>query len=333
MTWVLAVFLLAAASPPAPTGTKLEQGQQAFAEGQFDAALKLLDDAAAEERDPVLLERIHLLRGQALFTRQDFGRAEEAFALALEANPEAALDPGKVDPAVVKLLESMRARSSGTLTFRSNPDGAHVSMDGVDTGRTPGTVTAGIGRHKLEAKWADDRYAQLEVVVRSKKETVVEFVLAEKIVEVEPKKPCPEPPPLPPPPAERRKVQPYAAVRGAIDVNAGPEGGLDLGGGVDLFQYVSVGVYVRPYKYLYVIPRIAAVWPAFEFLSLFGEAEVDIRPQRLGVALGLNVGAEYWALPMLGIFVEVGAKQFFVNQGFVVDTRFTLHAGARVRLP
>lgn len=329
MTWVLAVFLLAA---PAPTGTKLEQGQRAFAEGQLDAALKLLDSAAADERDPAALEKIHLLRGQCLAARQDFGRAEEAFALALEANPEAALDPGKVDPAVVKLLESMRARSSGTLTFRSTPPGAHVFLDGVDTGPTPATVTAAIGRHKLEAKWEADRYAHLEVLVRSKRETWVEWVLKEKTVEVEVKKPCADPLP-PPPPPDPRKVQPFGLARAQLDVNAGPEGGIDFGGGVDFFQRVSIGLLIRPYRFVYLIPRVAVVWPVFEFLSLFASAEVDIRLQRLGVAVGLNVGAEYWALPWLGIFVEVGGKQFIVNNGFVVDTRFALAGGLRVRLP
>lgn len=339
MTWVLAVLLFAAPQPapataPAAAGSKLEQGQKAFSEGQFAEALKLLDAAAAEERELAALEKIHLLRGQAFAAKQDFGRAEEAFALALEANPEAALDPGKVDPSVVKLLESMRARSSGTLTFRSSPPGAHVWMDGVDTGPTPTTVTAAIGRRKLEAKWADDRYAQLEVMVRSKRETFVEFVLTEKTVEVESKKPCPEQkPPMPPTLAEQRDVQPYAAVRAGLDVNAGPEALLDVGGGVDLFQHVSIGAYVRPYRYLYLVPRVAAIWPAFEFFSLFAEAEVDIRFGKLGVALGLNVGAEYWVKPWLSAFVEVGGKHFFVNNGFVVDTRFTLHAGVRARLP
>src|SRR4051812_11238020 len=110
----LAVTLaLVSSAPPAaakPQGTRLEQGQRAFSEGQLDVALKLLDGAAAEGGDAATVEKIQLLRGQCLAARQDFAKAEEAFALALDANPEASLDPGKVDPAVVKLLESMRAR-------------------------------------------------------------------------------------------------------------------------------------------------------------------------------------------------------------------------------
>lgn len=326
MTLVLAVLLLAA-SP------KLEQGQKAFSEGQFDAALKALDAAAAEERDPATLEKLHLLRGQCFAARQDFGRAEAAFDLALEANPEASLDPGKVDPAVVKLLESMRARSSGTVVFRSTPAGARVSLDGAELGLAPGQTTTVIGRHKLEAKWADDQLARVEVMVRSKRETFVELVLLEheKIVEVKVPVEVQAKPVEPEKPPERF-ARPYVAVRGVMDVNAGPEGGLDLGAGVD-FKYLSIGAYLRPYRYFYIVPRVAGLWPIFDLLTAYLQAEVDIRPSRLGVAIGGSIGAELYPQRWLGVFAEVGGKYFFVNQGFVVDTRFVLAAGVRARLP
>lgn len=342
MTLVLAVLLFAApaAAPGAPgapgsAGTKLEQGQKAFAEGKFDIALKALDAAAAEARDAPTLEKVHLLRGQCLAARMDFGRAEEAFALALEANPEAALDPGKVDPAVVKLLESMRARSSGTLSVESTPPGAQLSLDGADAGVAPVTLTTGIGRHKVKAQWSPDAGAEARVMVRSKRETFVELVLherekvVEKIVEKVVEKRV-EVPVEPPPP--ERFVRPYVAVRGSLDVNAGPEGGLDLGIGAD-FKYLSIGAYVRPYPYVYLIPRVAGLWPVFDVLNVFLEAEVDIRLGRLGVALGGNLGVEYFAARWLGIFVSAGGKGFFVNQGFVVDVRLNLAGGVRLRVP
>jgi hypothetical protein len=334
MTLVLAVLLFAA---PAPAGTRLEQGQKAFSEGQFDAAIKLLDAAAAEERDPSALEKIHLLRGQAFAARQDFGRAEAAFALALEANPEAALDPGKVDPAVVKLLESMRSRSSGTVSFRSTPPGASVTLDGADAGTAPGAVTTVIGRHKLTARWPDDASTQLEVMVHSKRETFVELVLLEtekeKVVTVVKEVPVEVAKPMPPPPAERI-ARPWGGVRGTMDVNSGPEYGIDFGGGVD-FKYLSIGAYLRPYRYFYVVPRVAGLWPVLDVLTLFLEAEVDVRPSdtHFGLALGGNVGAEYFLFRFLGVFVEAGGKGFFINHGFVVDARLTLGAGVRVRLP
>lgn len=344
MTLVLAVLLCAAqpnakaapAAAPAYTGTRFEQGQKAFAEGRFDVALKLLDEAAPEEREPAAVEKLQLLRGQCFAARQDFGHAEEAFALALEANPEASLDPGKVDPALVKLLESMRARSSGKVSFRSTPAGAAVSLDGVEVGAAPGSATAVIGRHKLEAKWPSGGVAQLEVMVRPRREVFVELVLLErekeKVVTVVREVPVQVPVPAAPPP--ERLVRPWAGFRIGADVNSGPEWGIDLGGGVD-FKYFSIGAYLRPYRYFYVIPRVAGIWPVLDFLNLFVEAEVDVRASsaRLGVALGGSAGVEVFPLRWLGVFAEVGGKGFFINRGFVVDARFTLSGGARVRLP
>ncbi len=337
MTLALAVLLLNAAAPPAPTASSFEQGQRAFAEGKFDVALKALDAAAAETREAATLEKVHLMRGQAFAARQNYTKAEEAFALALEANPEASLDPGRVDPAVVKLLESIRARTSGAVTVATTPGGAAVLLDGADAGTAPVTLTAGIGRHKVAALWAEGQRSEVAVMVRSKRETFVELALlerekvVEKIVEKVVERRVEVPVEQPPPPD--RFVRPYLAVRGAIDVNAGPEGGLDLGLGVD-FKYVSAGLYLRPYQYLYVIPRAAALWPLFDFLTLFAEAELDLRPSsRLGLALGLNAGVEYLPVKWFGVFVEAGGKSFFINRGFVVDWRITLAGGLRARLP
>jgi len=340
MTLALVFLLLAAAGPPnnLPPPSNLEQGQKAFAEGKFDAALKALDAAAAEARDAATLEKIHLMRGQAFAARQNYAKAEEAFALAIDANPEAALDPGKVDPAVVKLLESIRARTSGAVSVQSTPAGAAVFLDGADAGVAPATLTTGIGRHQVAAQWSEGQRAEASVLVRAKRETVVELVLlerekvVEKIVEKVVEKRV-EVPVQQPPPVEERFVRPYVAVRGVADLNSGPEGGLDLGAGVD-FKYVSAGLYVRPYRYLYVIPRAAVLWPLFDFLTLFGEAELDLRTSsRFGVALGINAGVEYLPWKWLGMFVSAGGKHFFVNQGFVVDWRISAAAGLRARLP
>ncbi len=161
-------FSAAPAKVPAATGTKLEQGQRAFAEGQLDIAIKVLDASAAEYPDAATVEKVQLLRGQCLAARQDFGKAEEAFALALDANPEASLDPGKVDPSLVKLLESMRSRLSGAIDVRTTPAGAQVFLDGTNIGVTPLTQTTSIGRHKVFAKWPESATEPLDVLVRTK---------------------------------------------------------------------------------------------------------------------------------------------------------------------
>lgn len=339
----LALLLCAQPAPAAKSApsslSKLEQGQKAFAEGQLVEALKALDAAAAENPDAATMEKVQLLRGQCLAAKGDFGRAEEAFALALEANPEAALDPGRVDPAVVKLLESMRTRSVGSLVVRSTPPGARVMVDGTDSGVTPLTLSAGIGRHKLEARWENGTAAPLEVMVRAKRETYVDFAVHERVVEVEkivevrvePKK---DPNPKPPPPPPEKVFHPFFIARAGLDVNAGPETGIDVGGGTEVTKYLQVSVLFRPYRFFYVMPRVAGVYPIVERVNLFAAVEADIRAtSRFGFAMGLNAGAEVLPLPFFALFAEVGVKYFFINNAFVVDARFWAGGGVRVRLP
>lgn len=341
MIFPLAVALaLVSSAPPAAAkaqGTKLEQGQRAFSEGQLDAALKLLDAAAAEGGDAATVEKIQLLRGQCLAARQDFGKAEEAFALALDANPEASLDPGKVDPAVVKLLESMRGRLSGTLDVRTTPPGAKVLVDGNESGSSPLTVSAPIGRHKVVAKWSEGEVGPLDVMVRNKRETLINAVqvTVEKKVIVKEEVKVPVLPP-PPPPA---KVRFFGDVRGGLDVNAGPEGGLDLGVGIEIpVIYLRAEVAARVYPYFHVIPRVAGVIPlAAKNFDVFLEAGLPVRFPSSGHEAGLGFagafGAEWNALSVLAFYVQVGGTFYFINPSFVVDDRFTAAAGVRLKIP
>jgi tetratricopeptide (TPR) repeat protein len=92
---VLVLALALGGAPSTGKGTRFEQGQKLYNQGDVEAALKLLDAAAQEEKDPAVLETVHLLRGQCFSARQDFVRAEDAFALALESNPDTSLDPAR----------------------------------------------------------------------------------------------------------------------------------------------------------------------------------------------------------------------------------------------
>ncbi len=150
-------------------------------------------------------------------------------------------------------------------------------------------------------------------------------VIVEKIVEV------PAPPPPPP------KVHFYADVRGLIDVNAGPEGGFDLGAGIELpVIYTRVQVSARLYPYFHIIPRVAFVVPlAFENLSVFVEAELAIRAVTtdFGAAFGGSAGVEWAASHLFAFYGAVGGKYYFIDPTFVVDTRFTATLGVRIRTP
>jgi hypothetical protein len=314
-------------APPAAKPTKVELGQRLFTQGDFEGALKVLDVAASEVSEPATLERVHVLRAQCLFARQDFARAEDAFALALEANPNASLDPGKVDPTVVKLLDSVRGRLSGTVVVGATPAGATISVDGKAVGVAPQTVSVGIGTRRVEVRWAEGEPAALEVTVRTRKEIRVEAVQAPapppKVVEAAPK---------PTPGLIERPLKPYGEVRGVLEIpsasDAAPRGGLDLGGGVEVF-FFRFGLTVRLFPYFGLAPRLAFVLPLVERFSVFLEAHVPFWFRSAGIQLGLGggAGAEFHPTPWLGVYGLVGGQYLFLSPGQNDDTHFTLSAG------
>lgn len=313
----LCCCLLAAA--PAK-GTKLEQGQKAFASGDYSGALKALDVAAVEGTD---LERVQLLRAQCFAAQQDFARAEEAFALALEANPEASLDPTRVDPSVVKVLDGLRARTRGTLVVRSTPPGAEVTLDGKVLGPAPLETSIVIGRHKLEAKWpVGGSVASTELLVRARRETYLEWVQGAVTNN----------------PIEREGpgVHPYGEARGLMEVGGGVVGGFELGGGVEL-SYFRIGLDLRLAPFFGLTPRAGLVVPLLPILSAFVEVELPVIFPSRGSAIGIGGegGVEWHPLRFLGFFVALGGRHYFDNPVFIGDSlnRFTLSAGLRVRVP
>jgi hypothetical protein len=334
LSTALAAFLVAAAG--GGKTTKLEQGQKAFNQGEFDAALRLLDQAASEAQDPSALEKVHLLRGQCFGARQDFARAEEAFALALEANPEAALDPARVDPSLVKVLDALRARTKGTLVIRSTPEGAELKLDGAPFGKAPKTEAVPIGRHKLEIQYAGAPAVTSEVVVRTRGVTSVEAVQAPSVAGMPSDAPT------------ERKVRPFADVRGMFESGT-PEGGLEVGGGIEV-PWVRLAVMVRVVAFFEIIPRVSLVVPLpipmpagmdaksifTPHLSAFIEAEVPIAiDQAVGVGLGGAAGAEWGPWKWLGLYAQLGGRYFFTvyNSCCTTRGRFTASGGVRLRLP
>ncbi|MDX2010662.1 MAG: tetratricopeptide repeat protein [Myxococcaceae bacterium] len=330
---ILVCLSLAGTPATAPAkGTRFEQGQRLFNQGDFEAALKQLDAAAQEERDPAVLERVHLLRGQAFSARQDFVKAEDAFTLALDANPEASLDPARVDPTVVKLLESVRSRLTATLVVNATPAGASLFLDGKSLGAAPQTVSASIGRHKVEARFGDQEVPAVEVLLKARREVRIEFVQGK-----------PPPPvvvtPQPTVP-EEKPVRPMGEVRGVFEVppKAGAEGAgaLELGGGLDT-KYFRAGVGLRVFPYFGVVPRVALVVPAIGHLHAFVELQAPIwltRPSGgLGVGIGAAAGAEYWLVPFLATFLQVGGHYLVVNPMRGDSAALVASAGVRLRVP
>lgn len=306
-------------------GPKLEQGQKLFTQGDVDGALKMLDAAAAEGGDPATLEKVQLLRAQCLAARQDFGRAEEAFALALEANPETTLDPTRVDPTVVKLLESVRTRLTGTLVVGSTPPGALLLLDGKGAGLAPQTIAVPAGKHKLEARWGDGPLQAMELQVRPRREMRVEWVqggsaLGEGAGLLTP-----------------RPIRPFGDLRGVFEAassGAPVSGGLELGGGFEA-SWFRLGLFARLFPYFGVTPRFQLALPVLDSVNVLLEVSLPLSflPTGFGIGLGGGGGAEYYPLKWLGGYVLIGGRHHFLWPQRNDPTAFTATAGVRLRVP
>jgi hypothetical protein len=297
-------------------GTRLDQAQKAFVSGDYDGALKLLDPMQ-DATDTATLEKVQLLRAQCYAAQQNFAKAEDAFTQALEANPEASLDPAKVDPSVVKVLDSLRARLTGELVVTSSAK-ADITVDGKALGATPVSGPAGIGRHKVEAK-INGQSSSVEAVVYVHRPTQVVFAQT------------PGGPPVVSPEAPS-KIRPFGDFRGVYEAGA-DEGGLELGGGVE-FPYTRLGVSARLWPQFGFTIRAGLVVPLLDNLNGYLEVEVPFL-FRSSAAIGLGgvVGAEFQFSRWAGVFAQIGGRHYFVNPDSIVDNRFILAGGVRLRLP
>jgi hypothetical protein len=312
----------------APGGKKLEQGQKLFNQGDFDGALKSLDAAAVEAGDAATLEKVHLLRAQCLAARQDFVKAEDAFALALDANPDAQLDPTRVDPTLVKLLDSVRSRLVGAVSLNSSPTGASLVIDGKPSGVTPQSVSLPAGRHKLEVKWGEGAGESIEVQVKPKRDLRVDWVQQKTEVKTIELGLTPRP------------VRPFGDLRGAFEPasSGAVDAGLELGGGIEVIWF-RIGLYARFFPHFNVTPRFAFSLPVVSTPS--GDFNVALEVgvplsflvDGFGIGVGGSGGLEWYPLKWFGAYVMVGGRHHFLWPGRNDLTAFTAIGGVRLRLP
>jgi len=218
----LSALLVMAAAHSKPGVLKFQAGQTEFKRGDFLGALRILDAAAAETTDDQLLGQIHLLRAQCMAARQDFSGAQEAFGLALRHDPDVRLDPSKVDPALVSMLDTQRSRLRGQLVVRADMPGAQVWMDGKQIGEAPLKSSVPIGQHTVEVRTANRRFgAQQQVTVRARQSTEINAELKE----------------LPPSGKSgdgSEAMRPFADIRGTLaPFSGGDNVGCEVGGGVE----------------------------------------------------------------------------------------------------
>ncbi|RKH66371.1 PEGA domain-containing protein [Corallococcus llansteffanensis] len=148
-SWFLMSLLLASA-PPGTEPRELEAALQALSEADFEAALSRVEAGLRQTRDETHIARLRLVQGEVYAALRQYAQMETAFAQALEADPDAHLDPERVQPTVVTLFESLRGRLQGVLAVDVEPSGAEVHLDGRRLGQAPWQGSVPIGTHTLD---------------------------------------------------------------------------------------------------------------------------------------------------------------------------------------
>ncbi|MGI5861415.1 MAG: PEGA domain-containing protein [Myxococcales bacterium] len=334
MIALLACSSSAFAQETAPGKVRFDTAEAAFAEGDFELALSELRAAASLAKDDALLTEIHLLRGRCYAALGDTNRADEAFTSALEFDPEARLDPAKVRPAVVAILDGLRERLKAELSIRSSHSGALIFFDGKTIGVTPLRTSVPIGKHEVEVRTPDGAlWKKQQVTIRARQTHELYVPLQEQAPELVPE-PVEEAPKVFGLDEEKPRVDPasmqaaaeqddavrrvrfFADLRAAAEPMVDPVsvgGAFGVGvGGRDLLASVhgsydgqdfgaSLRVTARVSKLLWVVGLHAAIEAPAVFLdSGFGLGA--------GVAGGLDFAITRW----LELFLEGSYRRYFL---------------------
>lgn len=327
---LLSTLLVLAAPGPARTHgkAKLAAAQQQFNRGDFEDSLGLLKQAQAESSDDETLARVHLLRGQVHGALRDLVEAEASLARALEHDPEATLDPNRVDPSLVTMLTGLKSRLRGTLEVTSNRPDSNVMFNGRALGTAPVRAQVEIGRHTLEVRTADGRYgARREVVVKARRVEKVDLTLQEGLPELAPTGTSP---------VLFGFGRPLADLRVQLDPFLIGEGlGIEIGGGLQS-SYLRTSFHFRVFPSFGITLRGAFAVPVMDRTRGYVELELPLifhaSEPPVSFGLGGAGGVDYELNRWLSVFGQIGARHFFITPS-PTNSRLTIQAGVRLQLP
>ena len=301
---------------------RLLQAQTEFSRGDFAAAMKSLDAARAEGPDDYTLARVELLDGQIRSAQRDPLGADASFTRALERDPEIRLDPDRVDPDLVKQLETLRGGMKGELTVTADMP-AKVLVNGKPLGSAPARTTLPIGRHTVVVQGIDNpKTTTQEVVVRANVVNDLPVTLAA----------------LPDSAAsgvgELGGMKPYADVRVGIDPLHYTQGvAFEVGGGVE-GRYLRASLSARVFPAFGLTPRGALTVPVTDSVRGYVALELPtLFLTQIAFGLGGSGGAEFILSPWLTAFAEVGGRHFFFAPRDYALNRLTAQSGLRLRVP
>ncbi len=227
---VLLVPLTALAAPrgkkSAPAGDTLAAAKRAMAVGRFEQARKTLERVYRQARSNAAKAEAMLLAGECAYALGRNDQALESFSRALRHDPLASLDPGRVSPSLIELLDEARRGVTGTLSVSASEPGCEVKVGGRDMGPAPLKTAMPVGRHQVEVVAADGRSVVESTVIYAGKIVELTFRMpAASSAPVEQAKAAPRAEALPeqarPTPEAAREVASPSRMSGALMVGGG----------------------------------------------------------------------------------------------------------------
>ncbi|MFZ5468204.1 MAG: tetratricopeptide repeat protein, partial [Myxococcota bacterium] len=183
MKWTLLVVVALLSTPVFAKGKARARAenaeaaaQKAMAEGEFERALTLLDQAVAKAPAGDRA-RLHLLSAQCRLALQDEERAMGSMTKALESDPTIVPDPNKTGPEVLHLFDKVRQQLAGALTVTANQPEVELFLDGRPIGSAPVKIEIPVGRHTVQAQTADGQKLEEIVVMQVRGEGKIAFAL------------------------------------------------------------------------------------------------------------------------------------------------------------
>ncbi len=138
----------------------LEDGKKAYIDGDYEKAVRLLNQAIALIKTKNKLLEAHLSLALTYFTINQLDNATEQIKNVLKLSPSFRPDPEFYSPKFLKLFDDVKKRNIRDVEIVSIPEGAKIFIDNEDKGFTPFTGVLYLGKHIIRI--IKENYEELE---------------------------------------------------------------------------------------------------------------------------------------------------------------------------
>lgn len=127
----------------------LEDGKKAYMDGDYDKAVRLLNQAISLIKSKTKLIDAHLSLALTYFTINQMDYATEQIKNVLKLSPSFKPDPEFYSPKFIKLFDDIKNKNIRNVEIVSIPEGARIFIDNEDNGITPFSGGLYLGKHTI----------------------------------------------------------------------------------------------------------------------------------------------------------------------------------------